>query len=115
MNKSEYVNTMTQAYELNAEAEIILHTATNKEFQSLFDTDMNNQLDVGEYVRKFKVFGHNNDSSDMAAFRIAYNNTERVPSKVAMKSWIRFVTDTSTSATNDTIDEAIKTALHEEL
>ena len=106
---------MTKAYETDPKAEIILHTAANKDFQSLFDADMNNKMDMKECVRILKVFGHNSDSSDMAAFRIAYNNAESVPLDVAMKTWIKFMTDKSTSATNDTMDEAIKRAIHEEL
>ena len=105
---------MTQAHEANPEAEIILHTAASKDFQSLFDTNINNKLDMEEHVRTFKVFGHNSDSSDIASFRIAYNNTESVPHDVVMEIWIRFISDNSTSATSDTIDGAIKTALNDE-
>ena len=106
---------MTHAYEADPEAEIKLHTAANRDVQSLFDTNMNKRRDMEEYVRMSKVLGHTNDSADMAAFRIAYNNTESVPHDVELETWIRFMTDNSTSATNDTMDEAIKTVLHEEL
>ena len=106
---------MTRAYEADPEAEIKLHTDANRDVQSLFDTNMNKKLDMEEYVRISKVLGHNSDSADMAAFKIAYNNTESVPHEVEMDTWIQFMTDNSTSATNDTMDEAIKTVLHEEL
>ena len=115
MNKSEYVNTMTNAYEANIEAEIKLHTAANRDFQSLFDSDMINQLDMQEYVSMLKVFGHHSESSDKAAFMNAFNNTESGPLDVEMEKWIRFMKDNSTSALNDTMDEAIKKALHKEL
>ena len=115
LNKSEYVNKMTQAYETDPEAEIKLCTAANRDIQSLFDTNRNNKLDMEEYVRISKVLGHNSDSADRASFRIAYNTTESVPHDVEIDTWIRFMTDNSTSATNDTMDKAMKTALHEEL
>ena len=107
---------MTQAYVEDPEAERILHTAANRDIQSLFDIDVNNQLDMKEYVRMFKFLGHNSVSSDMASFKIAFNNTgESVPLDVAMDIWIQFMTDKLTNATNDAMDAAIKTALHEEL
>ena len=115
LNKSEYVNKMTQAFERDPEAEIKLLTTANRNIQLLFDANMNNKLDMEEYVRISKVLGHNSDSADRASFRIAYNDTESVPHDVEIETWIRFMTDNSTSATNDTMDEAIKTALHEEL
>ena len=79
------------------------------------DTDMDNMLEADEYIRMLKVFGHNSDSGDMASFNIAFNNAESVPLTVAIEAWIQFRTDETTSATNDTMDEAIKTALREEL
>ena len=115
MNQSEYVITITEAYDANPEAEIKLQTAANKNIQLLVDIDKNNKLDIEECVRIFKMFGHNSDSSDVAAFRIAFNSTESVPLDVAMEIFIQFMTDKWTSSTNDTMDEAIKTALHEEL
>ena len=115
LNKSEYVNKMTQVFERDPEAEIKLLTTANRNIQSLFDANMNNKLDMEEYVRISKVLGHTSDSADMASFRIAYNTTESVPHDVEIETWIRFMTDNSTGATNDTLDEAIKTALHEEL
>ena len=106
---------MTQAYEADPEAEIKLHAAAHRDIRSLFDINMNNKLEMEEYVRIFKALGHISDSADMESFRIAYNTTESVPFDVDMGLWIQFMTDKSTSATNDTMDEAIKTALHEEL
>ena len=106
---------MTKAYDENPEAEIKLQTAGHRDVQSLFDTNMNNKLDMEEYIRMLNVLGHNSQASDMASFKIAYNNTESVRNDLEMETWIRFMTDNSTGATNDTMDEAIKTALHEEL
>ena len=115
LTKFEYVTGLTQAYEENPEAYTREIHAGFKDFFSLIDANMNNMLEIEEHIRWFRVFGLTNNKSDMAAFRVAYNNTDSVPLDVAIDIWLEFRVGTTTTATNDTIDEAIKTASHEEL
>ena len=114
LNKSEYVTTFTEAYEANPNTYILEIRAAYRDFISLFDANMNNMLEIEEHVRLFKVFGRINNEAAKASFRIAYKTTESVPLDVVIDTWIRFRIGITTTTKNDSLDEAIKTALHEE-
>ena len=109
------MNTCTQAYERNPDAYRLEIRAAYTDLTYLFDANMNNMMEMEEHVRLCKAFGHTSNVGDMASFRVAFNNSESVPLSVAINAWLRFRTNTMTTTETDTIDEAIKTALHEEL
>ena len=46
---------------------------------------------------------------------MAYNNTDIVPLPAVVDLLVQFRTGTATNAKNDTIDQAMKVVLHEEL
>ena len=72
-------------------------------------------MEIDEHIRFFKVYGFTSEIDDIEAFRVAYNNTDNVPLADVIEIWLRFRTDAATSAENDTVDQAIRMALHEEL
>ena len=109
------MDSLTEAYLSNPDACVQEVRAAHRDLVSLFDVNVNFRMEMDEHVRLFKVLGHFNDSADMASFKVAYNNTDSVPFDVVIDTLTQFRTGTATTAQNDTIDEAIKTALREEL
>ena len=103
------------AYEANPEAYIKEIKAAYTDALSLYDTNMNSMMELDEHVRFFKVHGLKSDIYDIESFRIAYNNTDSVPLADVIDTWLQFGSDTTTNPSNDTIDQAIKMASHEEL
>ena len=106
---------LTQAYVADPDAFIKEMRAAYRDVMTLFDANMNNMIEMDEHVRTFKVFGHVSDTADMASFQMAYKGAESIPLEEVVNLVIEFRTGTATTAQNDTIDEAIQTALHEEL
>ena len=115
LTKSEYVQSCTQAYKADPEAYIRGITAAYIDLMSLFDVNENKMIEIEEHVRFFKSMGFTSDIEDMASFKVAYNNSDSIPLAVVVAMWVDFRTDTTTNVKNDTIDQAIRTVLHEEL
>ena len=115
LNKSEYIDILTDSYMANPEAYIKEMRAAFRDHLSLFDTNTNSMIETEEYVRSFKVFGHVHDAADIAAFKVAFNGSDSVSLEEAVNISLQFQAGTMITAENDTIDEAIKTALREDL
>ena len=109
------MDTFTRSYVANPDAYIIEMRAAYLELLTLFDANANNKLEIEEHVRFFKAMGHVSNAGDMESFRVAYGTADSVPLDVARDTWHQWRTGIATTANNDTIDLAIKTALHEEL
>ena len=103
---------MTKAYEADPEAFKNESKNIYRRVLTLFDANKNNKFEEEEHVRFFKHMGHMSDAGDMESFRVAYNSTDSVPLDVVVEAWYQFKTGTKTTAQNDTIDKAIRTALH---
>ena len=106
------MSSLSQAYDTNPEAFRYEIKKFFRRLLSFFDANMNNMLEEDEHVRFFEVMGHVNYAKDMASFKVAFNHTGSVPLDVAIDAWTKFRLGTSTTSQNDTIDNAIRTALH---
>ena len=89
--------------------------AAYRDLVTLCDANMNNMLEMDEHVRVLEVFGHTNREANIASFKKAYKGAESVSLEKMVNLVLQFRIGTTTTAENDTIDEVIKTALHEEL
>ena len=89
--------------------------AAYRDLFPLFDANMNNMFEMEENVRMMKVFGHVSDAADIAALKGIYKGAESISLEKAVNASLQFRTGTTTTAQNDTVDEAIKTTLREEL
>ena len=106
---------LTQAYVADPNAYVKEIRAAYRDLVSLFDANINNMIEMDEHMRALEVYGHINSAANMASFKMAYKGADSVSLEKAVNFWLQFWTGTTTTAQNDTIDEAIKTALHEEL
>ena len=106
------MSSLSQAYEANPEAFRNEIMKFYRRLLSIFDFNMNNMLEEDGHIRFFKVMGHMNYAKDMASFKVAFNHTGSVPLDFAIDDWIQFRLGTATTSQNDTIDRAIRTALH---
>ena len=82
---------------------------------SLFDVNMNQMIEIDEHLRFYKYMGFTSEIDDMASIRVAYNNTDSIPLADVVDIWLQFRSGTSTNVKNDTIDQAIRAVMHEEL
>ena len=82
---------------------------------SQYDINMNSMIEIDEHLRFLKTHGFTSDIDDMVFIRVAYNNTDSVPLADVVDMWLHFGADATTSAQNDTIDQAIRMVSHEEL
>ena len=105
----------TQSYVGDPDAYIKETRAAYRDLVTLCDANMNNMLEMDEHVRVLEVYGHTNREANMASFKKAYKGAESVSLEQVVNLLLQFRIGTATTAQNDTIDEAIQTALHEEL
>ena len=76
---------------------------------------MNSLIEMDEHIRHLKVRGFTSHIDDMEFIRVAYNNTDSIPVAEIIGKWLQFGADLTTSAKNETINQAMRTVSHEEL